>query len=445
VWRPSWSPDGKFLALVDRNTPQAPYSIFLLTVDTGEKRRLSSPPKEYDGDFAPKFSPNGRDLAFGRSSSSVSSDLYVVSLTNDGMARGEPRRLTFEGRVGGLDWTEDNRKLIFSWYQSHGSGINLWTIPVFGGTPERLAVAGENAANPSVSRAGSRLVYEGRAYDSNIWRIPGPNSTDRTVPTKFIASTQWELEPQFSTDGKKIAFSSGRSGSGELWVCDPDGHNPVQLTTFGGPEAGSPRWSPDSRWIAFDNPSAGNLGIYVISADGGVPRRLTSETSNEARPSWSRDGQWIYFGSNRSGAWQIWKAPAHGGAAVQVTNNKGAQEAFESSDGKSVYYAKLDAPGIWKVPVEGGEEIQVLKDARWSLWALPAEGIYFFELNNPAGPPLKFYNFATSQTTVHREFSKETRVNGGDTALSVSPDGRWILYTQLDQLGSDLMLVENFQ
>ncbi len=96
-------------------------------------------------------------------------------------------------------------------------------------------------------------------FDSNIWRIPGPNSSDKkSAPSRFIASTQPDLEPQFSPDGTKIVFSSARSGNYEIWVCDREGRNPVQLTSFNGPELGSPRWSPDSRWIAFDSPKAGN-------------------------------------------------------------------------------------------------------------------------------------------------------------------------------------------
>ena len=57
---------------------------------------------------------------------------------------------------------------------------------------------------------------------------------------------------------------------------------------------------------------------------------------------------------------RVWKQPAQGGIAVQVTKRNGAEEALESLDGKFVYYASLDAPGIWKVPAGGGEETRVL-------------------------------------------------------------------------------------
>ena len=207
----------------------------------------------------------------------------------------------------------------------NGSTSTLWMIPASGGMPEPLAIAGENATFVSVSRSGARLVYEHEALRLNIWRIPGPNSPAKsTAPARFIASTQSEEEPQFAPDGKKIVFSSNRSGKTELWTCDREGRNAVQLTSFNGPPHGSPRWSPDSRWIAFDCPKAGNYDIFVISADGGLPRRLTT-------------GPPIYFGSDATKRPNIWKLPVQGGPALQVTKRNGSA-AFESPDGKFVYY-----------------------------------------------------------------------------------------------------------
>ena len=170
---------------------------------------------------------------------------------------------------------------------------------------------------------------------------------------------------------------------------------------------------------------------------------MTSGPSNNVRPSWSRDGRWIYFGSNRSRVSQIWKEPATGGTPVQVTKS-GGEEAFESADGNFVYWAKPGVTGIWRGPVEGGEESQVLDVSAESLWMLADHGIYFFDLKDPTAPAFKFYSFAAGKTTLLRPYLKNTRVDDLSTALSVSPDGRWVLYTQLDQAGSNLMLVENF-
>ena len=226
-------------------------------------------------------------------------------------------------------------------------------------------------------------------------------------------------------------------------MCDSEGANLVQLTSFGGPEVGTPRWSPDGQQIVFDSAAESNRDIYVVSPEGARPRRLTTETSSEVRPSWSRDGRWIYFGSNRSGDWQIWKMPAEGGQAVQVTR-QGGREALEATDGRVLYYAKnRGLPGLWRTPVEGGEEIRIHDQVVQGHWALMDGGFYFLNSKASPRPAIEFFNFATGRTTqiasVEKDF--DSRV----PSLAVSPDGRWILYVQIDQRESDIMLVENFR
>jgi Tol biopolymer transport system component len=225
-------------------------------------------------------------------------------------------------------------------------------------------------------------------------------------------------------------------------VCDSEGTNAIQLTSFGGPDVGTPRWSPDGRYIAFDSKATGNRDIYVIGADGGKPRILT-EGADDVRPSWSRDGRWIYFGSNRSGDWQIWKAPAEGGSAVQVTQH-GGREAFESFDGKFLYYSKgFGIPGIWRIAAAGGNEEEILKSALQGFWALSSDGIYFIDPKGTPRPMIEFFNLATRRTTLIAPVEKDLQLVY--PSMAISADGKSLLYVQVDSLESDIMLVENFR
>jgi Tol biopolymer transport system component/DNA-binding winged helix-turn-helix (wHTH) protein len=435
-----WSPDGKYLVYREARPGQLSWNLSLLAIENPEDRRaLTSPSGPNAMEYFPRFSPDGLNVAFVRASGPGSGDnIYVV-----GTAGGEPRRLTFDDAgIDGLDWTPDGAYVVFS--SNRQGTYRLWKVRASGGEPEPLAVGQGGASGPSLSRDGRRLAYTQSSGDTNIWRYEVPRAPGRsTPPTKLIASTQFDGGQQFSPDGRRIVFTSTRSGSYEIWVCDRDGSNPRQLTFFGGPDTGTPRWSPDGRQIVFDSTPQGHNGIFVVSAEGGRPRRLTTESSNDCVASWSRDGRWIYFASDRTGAWQVWRMPAEGGRAVQVTK-QGGFAAFESLDGKTLYYAKgHSVPGLWKVPVEGGEEMQILPQPAanwWRCWGLTAEGIYFHDASTKA---IEFFSFATHKVT---QIVKPDKPPGGARmGLAASSDGRWILFTQVDQEDADIMLVENFR
>jgi len=443
----SYSPDGQFLAVADKSSPEEPFSIFLLLIETGEKRRLTSPAGWNRGDYNPVFSPDGKMLAFVRFSSGMANDIYLVPV-----AGGEPRRLIsetyFAYMTSGLAWTPDGREIIFS--SDREASFGLWRVPATGGIPVRLAGVGPNALEPSISPRGNRLAYRQSTWDSNLWRLELSSTKGGSrAPTKLVFSTREDNSVDYSPDGQRIVFVSNRSGRFEIWVCEADGSNPVPLTRFGDSsrdDPGSPRWSPDGRYVAFDLFAEGQRDIAVVSAEGGRVRRLTREASQECIPSWSTDGRWVYFTSDRSGSYQIWKVPAQGGEALPVTKG-GGYDSLESPDGKFLYYTKgREVPGIWRVPVGGGQETLVLDHHRagyWRAWDVVAEGIYFATAEVPSRPVIEFFSFATGRVTQIAQLEKPifTTMAG----LTVSPDQRWLVYVQIDQSGSDLMLVENFQ
>ncbi len=427
--RLSWSPDGKLLAYSDRASRSEAASIFLLSLDSGEVRRLTSTLRSR-GDFSPEFSPDGQTLAFARDSQGVQS-IYAIPVSG-----GEEQRLTSDtAQKWGLAWTPDGREIVFAnvgW---------LWKVSRRGGEPEKLQF-GQDSFQPSIR--GNRLVYVHLKFNNNIWRRDLNSSVPASPPDKFITSTRMESGPQFSPDGSKVAFESTRSGAYEVWLCRNDGSGLMQLTHFNPSVTGTPRWSPDGQQIVFDSRPAGNSDIFVIDVQGGPPRKLTSEPSNEGVPSWSRDGRWIYFASDRTGGWEVWKMPSSGGSAVQVTRH-GGFAGFESPDGRFLYYAKgLTVPGLWRIPTNGGEEVELISSLEagyWGYWAVVENGIYY--LDTTTKPGIAFFDITTHH--IMRVFDLENRPARQAPGLAVSPDKRTILYTQWDASDSDIILVENFR
>jgi dipeptidyl aminopeptidase/acylaminoacyl peptidase len=285
--------------------------------------------------------------------------------------------------------------------------------------------------------------------DINIWQVrAGASAGQPDPPVRLIASTQGDGAPAFSPDGQRITFTSDRSGIMQLWVCNRDGSNATQLTSFSAPGAGVGTWSPDGSQIAFDASVRGNYDIYVVPASGGAFRRLTSDNTAEVSPAWSPDGRWIYFASTRTGRHEIWKMKVQGGSAIQITKH-GGQKPMPSPDGEFIYYEKGPTFATefepWRVPVNGGEERLVLEKLG-SRWWLASNGLYLYEQEQSAesaGPwTLQFFDINSRKKQV------VTRLEGMPLLghrPAVSPDRRIFLYTQLDLHETDLILIENFR
>jgi Tol biopolymer transport system component len=444
---PAWSPDGKFIATSEYSPGTKTTTLVLFSLETGELRKLTSPPGYYGSDSMPTFSPDSQSVAFVRENTPITGDIYVVSVTG-----GEARRVTFDNArhvfhnfvEGGLAWTADGTELIFA--STRGGTVSLWRVAVAGGEPQRLPVGGDNAVSPSVSLNGQRLSYVKISGGTTIYRVALPNGTRQNgTSTTFVSSTREDISPRYSPDGKRVAFQSDRSGNPEIWMCDSDGHNVTQLTSFRKGQAGTPQWSPDGSQIAFDYREYGTSDVYVVNVSGGVSRRLTTEDSDDSVPSWSRDGRYLYFASTRSGDLQVWKMPVAGGPAIQITK-QGGFTAFESVDSKWIYYSKSWGPvGVWRTPANGGDQEPVMVGGaagEWGHWAMADDGIYFIDQTAEKGTTVELFKFADKSVSTVVTLGKFYDWISG---IAISPDGHQILYTKQNPLDSDIMLVENFR
>ena len=438
----SWSPDGNWLAVARASSsPGAAVEsagIFLVPIEGGEPRRITNP-KAPGYDIHPSISPDGRMLAHAACAATWSCDVYVQELGSGYAPQGSPRRITQQSvYFAGLAWSRDGESLVYSGSLGAHRLLCLWQVGIREEQPpQRLDLAGFLAYHPSIAPAGNRLAFSRGLQNYDIWRYqPGG------APEPFIMSSLDELWPAFSPDGSRIAFGSSRSGEVfDIWVANADGSNPVQLTNRLGRHQGMPLWSPDGRWIAFQSQGwDGAFDIYVIDASGGRPRRLTSEPSDEIIPSWSRDGKWIYLGSNRTGRYEIWRVASGGGQAEQVTQN-GGYAAFESHDGKTLFYIKSSNSPLFAKPLGGGPERQILDYVSEQSFVVVEDGVYYIgRRGNDRQYPLQFFQFSTGTSRLL------TKIDGTiSNRLTVSPDRKTFLFPNSVTSGSDLMLIENFR
>jgi Tol biopolymer transport system component/DNA-binding winged helix-turn-helix (wHTH) protein len=432
-----WSPDGKALLASDATPSIASMSLVSISPETGQKRFLTNAPiRQVDG-FG-RFSPDGATVAFRRRFAASAEDVYIVSLQT-----GREQRLTFNQRaVCGLSWSEDGGSLVVCSTQGGGLG-NLWRVYLDGRRAERLSTADIHAATPAVAPQGKRLAYVVSLSDDNIWRAPADGNRG---PEKWIASTFLDSSAAYSPDGSRIAFRSDRTGTNEIWICDSGGQNAKRVTDFRGPVTGSPAWSPDGKSIAFDSRGSGNSDIYTLGIGNGKLVRFTSDPSDEAVPSWSRDGRAIYFSSNRSGKWQIWKGSVEDGAETQVTTN-GGFNGVESPDGRYLYYARdMHQTAVWRLSLSSGQETLVLASIgpeMWAYWAVASDALYFLDHRSTTQARMGKMNLKTGRVDYLGWTGSPPAA--GDKGMSLSPDRKWLLFTQKDLERTGIMLADSFR
>jgi len=448
----AWTPDSQSLIITDHASVGHPTGLFLVSVRTGEMQQLTFPPSGVIGDHCPAVSPDGKTLAFRRAHAEGNwrGTIYLLELDIDGKARGNPREVVIAPWVATpsevfnwscVAWTADSQKLVFF------HDLGLWTQPLSreAKNPVRgqAAMAVETGAGLNFitsSLTSPRLAYAQRnGGELGIWRIRIPDGHAKAdPPIRMFASTKGEFAQQYSPDGKKVAFESTRGGDLEIWLCSSDGEDCAQLTSMGSTASGVPTWSPDGKQVAFYSNVQGNPQIYAIPVEGGATRRLTSLKAGAMFPRWSRDGKWIYFSSKESGTAQIWKVSSDGGQAVQVTH-RGGLISSESHDGRWLYFAGEGVDSsLRKMPVGGGEETQVLPSIKSWNFDVMDDGIYFVTRTGHRFE-IEFLDVAAGKTVVIAP------VGEGYFGLTVSPDRKWILYSESIPSNSELVLADGFR
>jgi len=445
-YQPDWSPDGKTLALCDWDSVHAgALSIFLYSLDKNERHKLTSPPVGFH-DFHPVISPDGKKLAFLRSNGlyhTNADEIYIIPITG-----GEWQVLTSDHvSIRGLNWTPNGQNLVFS--SKRDGTPSFWKISPAGGKPQLLLSSDADGLDPAFSPDGSRMAYvKGFGGKPGIWRYDTQKAKDQFVlPEKFIYSSRYgDMRAVYSPDGERIVWDSNRSGSREIWLCDKNGKNPVQLTSFNGISVAFARWSPDSKSIVFSASPEGHRDIFTISIDGGLPKRLTTETRHENKPCWSHDGRWIYYThlSDLIKDKGIWKIPVTGGKAIQVTTGN-CYFPVASPDGRWLYYVRFMESKwyLYKLPTEGGRDSPVFQfphNPNIYGYVPFTDGIYYHEWDKKKGGSIQFFDFANqkSRKIIQLQASHQS-------FMDISPDRRYILYTHFGKHESDIMLVENWR
>lgn len=241
-------------------------------------------------------------------------------------------------------FSPDGGSIAFTRYD--GNDHALYIMDVDGRNWRRLTATSSGVGEPAWSPDGSKIAYL-RGYDTTYGGLANVSGCGPNIYVIDIFSRKGRsltqgaggVDPTWSPDGTRIAFSSSRSGNYEIYVMNADGSDVKQLTYTPWAEA-EPAWSPDGKLIAYtsnltsvslvcgfmstgrpgDPPSDERTSIYVMTPDG-TQRTELSTTAGGIEPAWSPDSTKIAFVLYDKGGSQLYATDANAATITKLTED----------------------------------------------------------------------------------------------------------------------------
>ena len=405
--RAAFSPDGNQLVF-DHGGDQfcvgdQSCGIYTTFVDGEKSLRLTSNPS----DCCPKWSPDGRQIAFSRGFYE-GGEIDLISPLG-----GIERRL-YAGRIGPIfDWSPDGKILALSQGYPGKNTARISLLSIKDSTTKALTAPPDQYRDnaPAFSPDGSTVAFfrsSVAGMDTDLFVVP----TNGGQPKRLTFDNHvgdLEESPAWTEDGREIIFSSSRKGLPTLWRIPASGGTPRPLTG-GGAHVCCPSISRKGHELIYQdrvvNDNVWRMELRDQAHAQGSPSVLISANARNWRPDFSPDGKKIVFESDRSGYAEIWTCDSDGMNCGQLTSLHGVagtarwspdshHVAFEyhpgkhseiyvvelggqphlihtlpdadnlapswSRDGQWIYFASDGGEGfqLWKVPLQGGSPIQV--------------------------------------------------------------------------------------
>ena len=325
------SPDGSLIAF--KSAAGGTYDLWTVPTDGGDPARLTDMPGR---EMAPKFSPDGRWIAFEKDYGGTDvRDVWVVPATG-----GTPIQLTEHPlNDGNVAWSPDSRSIYFNTGQFWDGSVA--SVNVATGAVTRIGAGGSGQLSPDGSMfafTGNSLPDDDDQSNSDVYVMPATGGERRLMTPGTVGFR--DVEPVWSPDGTKLAFISDRNGFNNLGVIDVATGEETMLLVED-VEHSDPQWSPDGRWITFTKNLDYQYHIFRIPADGGEAEQLTqrggvnggSNATGQTRGMhmWHPDGQRIvYYHSDPSTTGDIWIMGADGSDPRRITNHQHPELADES-------------------------------------------------------------------------------------------------------------------
>ena len=436
----TWTPGGKELVYSADDPELGRASLFCTDLTGKTVRRLIAAPENVLGLSQPSVSPDGKSLAYTVCYVLMKQRPVVRPFRASHTVESAEIECSLAGRLTTLAWDPQSEAIYFSlegvlhqWRPRSEPvpvhiGHNITSIGWTPGQKLRAIAITQNIGELRMTR-----LKPGGLTATGEFGVLAPTTADQRMP-------------EFSPDGRQIAFESSRSGMTEVWTADASGGNLRQITHLNR-ILRFPRWSHDGTRIAFNAEMILRPQLFTLDLRRrSQPVPITAETVGYYAPTWSGDEKYLY--ANRADTGEIYRIPIGGGDALRLFEGASPKVA---PDGLKIYYGKLNHPGLFARSLVGdpadNPEDRLVDDyiAPGDDLTIFPDGIYYtsHEKGTPAGQfhRIRFYSFLRRAAVDVLEIASVSGP-GIVPGITVSADRRSLIYTGLSHRGGDLVLID---
>jgi Tol biopolymer transport system component/DNA-binding winged helix-turn-helix (wHTH) protein len=438
----AFSPDGNLVAFALHSSKDP--GIYATAVGGEKSVRLTSDPR----DCCPRWSPDGRQVAFSRAAQE-GFDFYVVPAlggTEHRLSSWPPQGSQistvsqWRSVVRCFDWSPDGKVLAFSNNQADKTHAWITLLSLADSTIRPLTSPPSQSLDygPAFSPDGSTVAFiRGTAAGvvEDLYVVP----TNGGVPRRLTFDNSWiNAPPTWTPDGRDIVFSSLRGGAPTLWRISASGGTPRPLPGVG-VNASIPSISRKGNMLIYQQVSPDKINIRRLNLRDlkhpqGPPAILVAEKGGSSRPHFSPDGRRIVFESDRSGYSEIWTCESDGTNCGQLTSLRGiAGAARWSPDGRYIAFEFRPKEHSEIYLVETGVGVPRLlptlpgADNGGPNWSKDGKWIYFY--SDRGGGPFQLWKIQVSGGS-----PLPVTKNGGVFSAE-SADGRFLYYSKYETPG----------
>src|SRR5262245_1126055 len=394
------SPDGAQLAFSRQRPEVGESALMVASADGSGERTLAVRRRPESFARTPAWSPDGKLIVCQTEGPDRFRRFVAISVTDGTTREVGPQRW----KLGQITWLPDGAGLIVAAAEdspdSTSSNSQIWRLSFPSGDVRRITNDLGNYFSASLTDDARLLVSVQQERVANLWLVPHREANLAKQVTFGVNKREGIFGLALLPDGR-IVYDADTDGQRNIWVVNPDGNNPSQLTDSAQGRVNLDlSISPDGGFIVYVS-SADRPHLWRMDSNGGNARQLTFG-DGEVDPQVSPDGKWVVYVAMTTGRPVIWKLPLDGGAAIQLTD-KPAMMPLISPDGKIIVYRYWDErlnplSKVALVPFSGGQPIKTFDlnlrsqhDVRWSpdgkaltyvedragvsnVWSLPFDG-----------------------------------------------------------------------